>query len=131
MITLYTILFTVGIVFIASIAMIVADNLLQRANRRDVAEMNRQVVKYDTDLGGWLVLINMKKRVVGLYHNKYAVSHARIRLGRSVFDAYESGISQLTIGDFREIDVEIPRFSYRVLYEYKVPHETPVMLYSS
>ena len=41
----------------------------------------------------------------------------------------DSDVTRLTIGDFRKLNVEIPRFSYRVLYEYKVPHETPVMMY--
>lgn len=114
------------VVLVATVLSIV-DYCLHYIRKKYIANMNRHVVSYGDS--GWIVLIDVKHRFVGLYFNSHAVSHATIRLGKDVLSMTREGVSELTIGDFRKIDVDIPRFSYRVLYEYKVPHETRVILY--
>ena len=97
--------------------------------RSEIDAMNRKIVDHMQD--GWIVLIDAKKRVVGLYCDGHAVSHARIHIGKDLRSSLMNQDCEvsLCIGDFKKIDVEIPRFSYRVLYEYKVPHETKVIIY--
>ena len=115
------------VVIICSIIALV-DAIIHSVRRKVVLSMNREAAKYD--LSGWFVLIDVKRRVVGLYNDQHSVSHDTIRIGKDVLNMIkDSDVTRLTIGDFRKLNVEIPRFSYRVLYEYKVPHETPVMMY--
>lgn len=96
--------------------------------QRDLLAMNRQVMNYENS--GWLVIVNVKKRLVGLYKDSHSVSHDRIMIGKDTLALLSDGHdAKLTIGDFRKLSIDIPRRSYRVLYEYKVPHETPVIFY--
>ncbi len=121
------ILAAIIVVIVCSMVAII-DTITHSVKRKHVLMMNREAAKYD--LKGWFVLIDVKRRVVGLYSDQHSVSHDTIKIGKDVLSMIEgSEVTKLTIGDFRKLDVDIPRFSYRVLYEYKVPHETPVILY--
>ncbi len=115
-------------VAVIAVGITIFDVVYHHVHKKHVAEMNRQAANY-SDVNTWIVFIAVQHRLVGLYYEGHAVSHARIKLGKEIVKQYDGNIIQLTIGDFRKIDVEIPRFSYRVLYEYKVPHETPVIIY--
>lgn len=127
----------IGSLFVATVAIFIImslDSLSQHVRRKLIYSMNRKVVDYSEE--GWIVLLDIKHKVVGLYYNGHAVSHAKVRLGRDLRNHRKNYATvddanrtlKLCIGDFRKIDLEIPRFSYRVLYEYKVPHETRVIL---
>lgn len=119
--TLIVVIITCSIVFLF-------DYFHSMASRRKIASMNMRVVDFEHD--GWLVLIDISSKVVGLYEDGHAISHSKIYIKDNIVDQVNSDdILELTIGDFRKFDVDLPRFSYRVLYEYAVPHSTPVMIY--
>lgn len=123
------ILLTASIVITISLIVALGAYFSQGVSRGLIATMNRKIVEYD--LHGWVVLIDVKRRIVGLYSDQIAVSHAHIHIGKIAMKTISEMTpdSKFTIADFRKYDIEIPRFSYRVLYEYSVPQDTPVILY--
>jgi len=96
-------------------------------SRKSIIAMNREIAKYDQK--GWLILIDSKKKIVGLYHDQHSVSHDTIHIGEDLLSMKGDDPITLTVEDFRKLDVDVPRISYRVLYEYEVPHSTPVIIY--
>ena len=120
-----------GIVAIGlRIFLLILDHKSSSMFRRNIAAMNRQAAKYE--ISGWMVLIDINKRMVGLYEDGHSISHDSIHVGKDVIEevkSYEADHKDFVIGDFRTLDVDISRRSYRVLYEYQVPHSTPVIFY--
>lgn len=121
---------TLVVVLIMCFIFYIFDYFHSMAGRKKVSAMNMKVV--DFDHSGWLVLIDISSKVVGLYEDGHAISHSKIYIKDNIVDQVDfDNVLRMTIGDFRKFDVDLPRFSYRVLYEYEVPHSTPVIVYSS
>lgn len=117
----------ITIVVMICLIIVMLDISSRVVRRKNIVAMNREVAKYDDP--GWLVLIDTKHKIVGLYKDQHSVSHDRIHLGKDIMKIIESGDKEFTLLDFRRVDVDVPRISYHVLYEYKVPHETRVVFY--
>lgn len=120
--------FTIFVVVIACFVIFYVDSSLHVIRRHNIIKMNREAAKH-LDISGWLVLIDTKKKIVGLYNDGHSISHDNIHLGKDVLEIVNSGESKFTLKDFQTLDVDVPRISYRVLYEYEVPHSTPVIFY--
>ena len=132
-----TILIAAAVAFLIRYILYRIDNTMRSIFRKNIVRMNREVAKHP-EIHGWLVMIDIKKRIVGLYEDGHSVSHDKIYLGKDVANDVlkdmcqhedDTNCKNYTIGDFKTLDVDIPRMSYRVLYEYQVPLSTPVIFY--
>jgi len=120
--------------FVFSICILgLAINSIRTAvKRKIIIEMNREMAKHN--INGWVVLINVKQKIVGLYKDGHSVSHDKIFIGpelsgqiKTFQDNPDHG--KFTLKDFQTLNVDVSKRSYRVLYEYQVPQETPVIFY--
>lgn len=118
---------TTAIVITAIFFIAVIDRIATVVRKKDMLAMNRVAAEYNQE--GWMIFVDVRHKLVGLYKDSHSVSHDKIFFSKDLVKLLQEGETKFTVGDFRKIAIDIPKRSYRVLYEYKVPHETEIIFY--